>query len=64
MPKTGPWLGWRMQVKTVLPMCLRPWDEADGGDGLAFAERRRRDRGDVDVLALGGVFEALEQGEA
>ncbi len=24
MPKTGPWLGCRMQVMTFLPMCLRP----------------------------------------
>ena len=36
--------------------------EADGGDRLALAERRRGDGGDVDDLAVGLVLEALEQG--
>ena len=36
--------------------------QADRGDGLAFAERRRGDRGDVDDLAVGLALEALEQG--
>ena len=36
--------------------------EADGGDRLALAERRRGDGGDVDDLAVGLVLEAVEQG--
>ena len=36
--------------------------EADGGDGLALAQRRRRDGRDVDDLAVGLGGEALEDG--
>ena len=36
--------------------------EADGGDRLALAQRRRRDGRDVDDLAVGLVLEAVEDG--
>ena len=35
--------------------------EADGGDRLALAERRRGDGGDVDDLAVGLVLQAIEE---
>ena len=34
--------------------------QADGGDRLALAQRRRGDGGDVDVLAVGPVLEPLQ----
>ena len=47
----------------VLADLVHRLGEADGGDRLALAQRRRGDGGDVDVLAVGLVLEAREDVE-
>ena len=53
MPKHGPSEGSRRQIDRLSADAAQRVAEADGGRRLAFARRRRVDRGDEDQLAVG-----------
>jgi hypothetical protein len=62
-PNTGPSDAWRMQHAAFLADVRQTHGDADGVRGLALAQRRGRNRRDVDELAVGFVFEAIENAQ-
>ena len=57
MPKHGPSDGSRRQIDRLSADAVQRVAEADGGRRLAFARRRRADRGDEDQFSVGPLRE-------
>ena len=65
MPNVGPWLGWRMQVNTLLAQD-RPnaWLKPTVVVLLPFTQRRRRDGGHIDIFTIRNIVQTVQNFQA